>query len=145
MSDAARKEEDYVVVINEESLSPSLDALKPISHEASMALQEFARVYHDIQAKIAEKDAVIHDLSYKLGKAETELANSVQVTEYRHATYMLETTQAQQSQLQKDYTARVTHLEREVQKRTSALIGITILFVLVMAFALVFAFWMGIL
>lgn len=111
------------------------------SREMSTILSEFSRIYDDAQGIISKKDQTITDLSYRLGKAETELQKSIDVNEYKKVTYMMEALKEEHQTSKTQLTTQVHRLEKEVQKRNSALIGITILLVLVISSSLIFLFW----
>lgn len=144
LADPARKSEDYVV-ITEKKITPELStekstALAQKNHSA--ALTELVRLYEDSQAIIAKKDSTIQELSYKLGKAETELANSIPALEYKKATFMLESAKSKSDTDVQVMNSKISILESEVNKRNSALVALAILFVLVLAFAVIFVlFW----
>ncbi len=53
-------------------------------------LPDLTRFFEETQAVMAKKDEIIQDLSYRLGKSETELQNSIPLVEYKKATYLLE-------------------------------------------------------
>jgi hypothetical protein len=95
MSDPSRREESYEVIQDTPSMRESSEIIskekKIVDHnQANMALTELVRIYEDARGQIAHKDAIIQELSYKLGKAETELANSVPVLEYKKNAFLLE-------------------------------------------------------
>lgn len=147
--DKARSDDGYVVILsdNEEDTTKSTSITEPssqavVSHaEISSVLTEFSRIYDDAQAVITKKDEAIKDLSYRLGKAETELEKSIDVNEYKKVAYMMEHLKTEHQTSKEAFSKQVQKLEKEVQKRNSALIGITILFVLVISSSLIFLFW----
>jgi len=145
MEDTARSEEDYIVVLSEESLEPEITTKAKAEivpkNSTNLALAEFSRIYNDAQTAIAQKDEIIQDLSYKLGKAETELGNSINLNEHKKTTYMYETLKNQQAEKTREYSSRLQDLETELQKRNSALIGVIILLILVIVAALIFLFF----
>ncbi len=143
MEDSARASEDYITVLSEEPLMSEREATTEIipKNDAKFALAEFSRVYQDARTLIAKKDSLIQDLSYKLGKVETELENSVHINEYKKATYMYETLKHEQEEKNRQYLDRVQDLQAEVQKRNSVLVGIVLLFLCVMMAAGIFIFW----
>jgi excisionase family DNA binding protein len=99
MADPARREEDYIVIHDD---TPEREIPEIVTKErqitdpkqTNMALAEIVRIYEDAQGQIARKDATIQELSYKLGKAEVELANSVPALEYKKNTFLLESAKA---------------------------------------------------
>ena len=142
MADPARREEEYVV-INDSPMESSTHEIvnekgimDPIKSNA--ALSELIRIYEDARATIAEKDNTIQTLSYKLGKIETELANSIPVLEYKKTTFLLETAKSKSDTDATTLNTKISHLESEVHKRNSALITLAILFILVLGFSVIF-------
>lgn len=140
LADPARKSEDYVVITEKKITSePSTEkstALAQKNHNA--ALTELVRLYEDSQAIIAKKDSTIQELSYKLWKAETELANSIPALEYKKATFMLESAKSKSDTDVQVMNSKISTLESEVNKRNSALIALTILFILVLGSSIMF-------
>lgn len=143
-TDSTRREEDYVVIMNDEdevSNMPTIISETTISPEVQMAITEFSRIYSDAQNIISQKDNTIKELSYKLGKAETELSNSVNSSEYRQTAFLLESAKNKNNEDTQNFLGRISDLEKEVKKRNSFIIGLTILFVLlVIAIVVLFMF-----
>lgn len=102
------------------------------------SLIELARFYEETQILITKKDEAIQDLSYRLGKSEAELRNSIPLTEYKKATYLLESAKSRSDEDAKNLSDTISTLEKEIIKRNSMILGLTILFILVLAFSLVF-------
>ena len=96
------------------------------------------RLYEETRGIIAKKDEIIQDLSYKLGKTEMELKNSIPLTEYNKATFMLESTKVRSDSDKESLSSKVNSLEKEISKRNSAIITLAVLFVLVLGFSIVF-------
>ena len=122
MDDPARKEEDYMVILSDEPviIEEKIEEhalIQKNSQEMSLALAEFTRIYDQAQSLITKKDETIQDLSFRLGKAETELESS------------------------RTLSHQVGYLEREVQKRNTILVGMTVVLVLVLISASIFLFW----
>ncbi len=147
MSDPSRREEDYVVIMDEVKERRNSDTLAPSQHlvdpkQHTLALAEIVRIYEDARVMIAEKDTTIQHLSYKLGKIETELSNSIPVLEYKKTTFLLESAKSKSDSDAIVLNTKIIHLESEVSKRNSALITIVILFILVLSFSVMFVlFW----
>ena len=136
MADPARREEDYIVISDDnkqkempEIMSSSQGLMDPKQNNA--ALSEIIRIYEDARSLIAEKDATIQSLSYKLGKIESELENSVPVLEYKKTTFLLENAKSKSDTDANSLSTKISHLESEIIKRNSALITLVILFILV--------------
>ncbi|MDD2693991.1 MAG: hypothetical protein PHY14_03590 [Candidatus Gracilibacteria bacterium] len=141
MMDPSRREEDYIVILDKEEEKD--EGKSNFSHEIvhpgnRQNLPDFARFFEETQAIITKKDEIIQDLSYRLGKSETELQNSIPLTEYKKATYLLESAKAKGDEDTKGLSEKVTTLEKEILKRNSMILGLTILFILVLAFSVVF-------
>ncbi len=141
MTDPARREEDYVVIMDEkqsssEIVTSSKDIVTPKNNNATLA--EIVRIYEDARSLIAEKDSTIQNLSYKLGKVESELANSVPVLEYKKTTFLLETAKSKSDTDADTLGIKIVHLESEISKRNSALVTLVILFILVLSFWVMF-------
>lgn len=140
LMDPARKEEDYVVIMDS---SPSVSEPPQYGQSLSQVsehhiMNEFSRFYTETQDLIAKKDTAIQDLSYRLGKAESELQNSVPMTEYKRATFLLESAKEKSDEDSHELTQKVSTLENEIMKRNSMILWLTILFILVLAFSVVF-------
>ncbi len=143
MADPARREEDYIVISDDnkqkempEIMSSSQGLMDPKQNNA--ALSEIIRIYEDARSLIAEKDATIQSLSYKLGKIESELENSVPVLEYKKTTFLLENAKSKSDTDANSLSTKISHLESEIIKRNSALITLVILFILVLSFSIMF-------
>lgn len=81
--------DDTIVILDREPQ----EAPEIFSRERSLSREktpDFASLYSDAQKIIAKKDEIIQELSYKLGKSETELKNSIPLIEYKKTTFLLE-------------------------------------------------------
>mgnify|MGYP000935164792 FL=1 len=81
--------DDTIVILGSEPH----DTPEIITRERSVSREkapDFASLYGDAQIIIAKKDEIIQELSYKLGKSETELKNSIPLIEYKKTTFLLE-------------------------------------------------------
>lgn len=143
MADPARREEDYIIISDDntqkempEIISSSQNLMDPKQNNSALA--EIVRIYEDARGLIAEKDATIQNLSYKLGKIESELSNSIPVLEYKKTTFLLENAKSKSDTDADMLTTKITHLESEITKRNSALITLVILFILVLSFSVMF-------
>jgi hypothetical protein len=143
MADPARREEDYIVISDDnkhqempEIVSSSQGLMDPKQNNA--ALSEIVRIYEDARGLIAEKDVTIQNLSYKLGKIESELSNSIPVLEYKKTTFLLETAKSKSDTDADTLTKKISHLESEITKRNSALVTLVILFILVLSFSVMY-------
>ncbi len=124
--------DDYEIIHNESS-----------DHTVSLVWQDgymvdYRHLYEQSQETIDKKDTLIQDLSYKLWKTETELQNSISLIEYKKATFLLESAKERNETDSKTLQYTVSGLEHELKKRNTIIIGLSILFVLALAFSAVF-------
>ncbi len=137
--ESPHKEEDYVVVFDEKDDSHEIiNPTREIVQQNATNLPDFSRLYEDSQNIIQKKDEIIQDLSYRLGKSETELKNSIPLVEYKKATFLLESAKNKTDSDAQSLGGRIASLEKEISKRNSAILSLAILFVLVLAFSVVF-------
>lgn len=144
--DPARREDDYVVIFdtpeNDTSDTSQARTISPIQTSLdNKALTEFVRFYEEAQALIGQKENLIQDLSYKLGKVETEMKSMVPLVEYNKATFLLESAKEKNVSDVSRLSETVTTLEKEISKRNAAIISLALLFVLVLAFSIMFLFY----
>ncbi len=141
--DPARSEETYEVVTEKNPSTKNMKSSESgiITLSDSQALTEFSRLYDDAKRLVEKKDEIIQDLSYRLGKTETELKSSISMIEYKKATFLLESVKTKNDENRADMSQKIEFLEKEINKRSSAIIALAILFVLVLAFSLVFFFY----
>lgn len=137
-------EGDYVVITDIEETVEKIEPeivtkSRSVSREKSA---DFATLYADARDIIAKKDQIIQDLSYRLGKSETELKNSIPLVEYKKTTFLLEGAKNKVDADAELLWSKVSFLEKEIEKRNSAILGLAILFVLVLAFSVVFFLYM---
>lgn len=99
------------------------------------------RLYEETRNIIARKDETIQDLSYKLGKTETELRNTIPLVDYNKATFLLESAKAKSSEDATILSTQIANLEKEITKRNGAILSLALLFVLVLAFSVVLFFF----
>lgn len=138
LQDTSRREETYEVISDSgKSQKTMKNQLVTPTVIDSQAITEFTRLYDDAKRLIEKKDEVILDLSYRLGKTETELKNSISLTEYKKATFLLESAKTKNDEDKTDLSRKIDTLEKELHKRGSAMIAIAILFVLVLGFSLI--------
>ncbi len=140
--DPSRREETYEVIHESPKKSQDMpEKMMTIQSIDTQALTEFTRLYDDAKRVIAKKDDIIQDLSYRLGKSETELKNSIPLVEYKKATFLLESAKTKNDEDKEDLSGKVSNLEKEINKRNSAIIALAMLFVLVLAFSMVSLFY----
>lgn len=141
MSEPSRDEEEYVVLFDEEDRKD--DEVELIHKKREVATPawhgpDFVQLYQESQGLIAKKDDIIQDLAYRLGKSEAELKNSIPLVEYKKATFLLESAKTKGEEDKGTLSTKLESLEKEITKRNSAILWLAILFVLVLAFAVVF-------
>lgn len=146
--DSARREDDYEVVENpvkilhEEEITQnkSQNSLM-ISADAKMAITELSRIYNDAQTIIAEKDETIRNLSYKVGKLETELQNSVNKADFSRTEILLETAENKNHETSRHFSDKISTLEQEMNKKNSFIVALVVLFALLLVAFSVFLFF----
>ncbi len=145
--DPARREEDYVIIMDEDKKTlPKHEIVHPwekTSHLAvadSTAITELVRLYEESRTLIAHKDETIQDLSYKLWKVETELKNTIPLVDYNKATFLLESAKTKWNEDSVQHLQKIENLEKELSKRNGAILSLALLFVLVLAFSVLFFF-----
>lgn len=141
LQEPSREADDYIVIMDhEEKHEDDVEVIpkkrEVVEHVNNMP--DFSKLYQESQWIIAKKDEIIQDLSYRLGKSEVELKNSIPLVEYNKATFLLESTKVKWTEDKDSLSGKVDSLEKEIVKRNSAILGLAILFVLVLAFSVVF-------
>ncbi len=144
--DPARREEDYVIIMDDDKKAPTHEIVQPSKwlkavDNNSAAITELVRLYEETRSIIARKDETIQDLSYKLGKTETELRNTIPLVDYNKATFLLESAKAKNTEDAVSLADKISGLEKEITKRNGAILSLALLFVLVLAFSVVFFFF----
>jgi excisionase family DNA binding protein len=144
--DPARREEDYVVIMDDKKMPPKHELLHSresnhtiaVSAPDNTAVTELVRLYEETRNIISQKDEIIQDLSYRLGKTEMELKNTIPLVDYNKATFLLESAKTKWTEDADRLAHTVETLEKEISKRNNAIISIALLFVLVLVFSVVF-------
>lgn len=153
--DPARSEETYEVLDTPKNQARWLDDAevvfplpddgdqvhpRQVVAKAQNFIPEFLRLYNDALSNVHQKDEKIQDLSYRLWQTEAELKNAIPLTEYKKATFLLESAKQKSDDDTKLFVHRIESLEKEINKRNSTILGLAMLFVLVLAFSVVFFF-----
>jgi ABC-type Na+ efflux pump permease subunit len=130
--------EEYIVVDRGDREEPEI-----VHREKKVALKQeggidFSTLYREAQEIIVKKDEIIQDLAYRLGKSETELTHSIPMVEYKKATFLLESAKNKTDTDAQSLTSKISILEKEVEKRNSQIAGLMFLFILVLAFSVIF-------
>ncbi len=144
--DPARREEDYVIIMDDDKKTSTHEIVQPgkwlqVADNSSAAITELVRLYEETRSIIARKDETIQDLSYKLGKTETELRNTIPLVDYNKATFLLESAKAKSNEDATILSTQIANLEKEITKRNGAILSLALLFVLVLAFSVVLFFF----
>ncbi len=130
LSDPSRREEDYIVIMDEKADDTEIPLegeiidgsnRQVVSHQNQM-FPEFLRLYDEVVANIAKKDEIIQDLSYRLGKSETELKNSIPLVEYKKTSFLLESAKSKSDSDAETLSTKVQVLEKEISKRNSMIL-----------------------
>jgi hypothetical protein len=133
--------EEYVIIDNSDKPEPEIvHREKKIAHRGTVGM-DFSALYREAQDHIVKKDEIIQDLAYRLGKTETELANSIPLVEYKKATFLLESAKTKTDTDASMLGQKVNTLEKEVSKRNSYIFGLATLLVIVIAFSLFVFFY----
>ncbi len=131
LSDPSRREEDYIVILDgketEEEYEMEGEILdgnrrQVVSHSQQQMIPEFLRLYDEAIINIAKKDDIIQDLSYRLGKSETELKNSIPLVEYKKTSFLLESAKSKSDSDAESLSTKVQVLEKEISKRNSMIL-----------------------
>ena len=77
---------------------------------------DYRELYEDSRKAIVSKDKLIQELSYKAGKAEAELKNSISLLEYKKTTFLLESVKVKNEEDEKKHTETIAALEKEMKK-----------------------------
>jgi hypothetical protein len=144
--DPARREEDYVIIMDDDKKMPTHEIVQPSKwlqaiDNNSAAITELVRLYEETRSIISRKDETIQELSYKLGKTETELRNTIPLVDYNKATFLLESAKTKSTEDALSLSDKIAGLEKEITKRNWAILSLALLFVLVLAFSVVFFFF----
>jgi tRNA uridine 5-carbamoylmethylation protein Kti12 len=141
-TDSERHEEEYIVIDDsdkiEHEIIPRAKNREQILIEHTSESPNFIALYETAQKIIVKKDETIQDLAYRLGKAETELKNSIPLTEYKKTTFLLESAKARTDSDAVVLSEKIAILEKDMAKKNSSILGLAILFILVLAFSVVF-------
>ena len=135
------------IMDDDKKTSPQHEIVQPREQSSSLAIAdsaaitELVRLYEETRSIIARKDETIQDLSYKLGRVETELKNTIPLLDYNKATFLLESAKTKGADEAVAFHQKIESLEKEVSKRNGAILSLALLFVLVLAFSVVFFFF----
>lgn len=96
-------------------------------------------LYDQANEKIAVKDKMIQELSYRLGQSETELKNTISISEYKKATFLLESAKSQWEEEKSHMSEKVSFLENSL-KREHVLVK-TLVITLMVTFVVSVCLW----
>lgn len=96
-------------------------------------------LYDQANEKIAVKDKMIQELSYRLGQSETELKNTISISEYKKATFLLESAKSQWEEEKNHMSEKVSFLENSL-KREHVLVK-TLVITLMVTFVVSVCLW----
>ncbi len=140
-TDPDRTDEEYIIIEDsskEEHEIISREKVREVSPVPYVEWPNYIALYETAQKTIGKKDEIIQDLAYRLGKTETELRNSIPLSEYKKTTFLLESAKAKTDSDAIVLAEKIDTLEKDITKKNSAILGLAILFVLVLAFSVVF-------
>ncbi|MDD2565382.1 MAG: helix-turn-helix domain-containing protein [Candidatus Gracilibacteria bacterium] len=127
-------QEDYEVIKPREKQEETGFVTKSIENSRSIK-----NLYEDTLRVIEKKDDVIKDLSYKLGRAEVELKNSIPIIEYKKTTFLLESTNNKSEEEKKELTNNIENLKDKV--RSQELLNIIMIGIFSILLVVVFLVW----
>ena len=96
-------------------------------------------LYDQANEKITVKDKMIQELSYRLGQSETELKNTISISEYKKATFLLESAKSQWEEEKSHMSEKVSFLENSL-KREHVLVK-TLVITLMVTFVVSVCLW----
>ncbi|MFO0763315.1 MAG: helix-turn-helix domain-containing protein [Candidatus Gracilibacteria bacterium] len=99
----------------------------------------YRELYDQANEKIAVKDKMIQELSYRLGQSETELKNTISISEYKKATFLLESAKSQGEEEKNHMIEKVSFLENSL-KREHVLVK-TLVITLMVTFVVSVCLW----
>ncbi len=134
-ADVSDPSDDYIIIHDDEEEN---DTTRSISKNTSLSIEsahldivpEFARLYTRAQDLIRQKDEKIEDLSYQLGQAKMKLNHSVDIAEYKRASYILDTTRAQRNTEISTLQRQIQNLETSLKARKKMTVFLLIVFLI---------------
>lgn len=73
-------------------------------------------LYEQATDKIARKDEIIQQLSYRLGQTETQLEHTIGLSEYKKATFLLESAKSRSEEEKAHIQEKVSYLEGSLKR-----------------------------
>ena len=140
-TDPDRSDEEYIIIDDSSKEEHEIISREKVREIWTLPYTEwlnYITLYETAQKNIVKKDEIIQDLAYRLGKTEAELRNSIPLSEYKKTTFLLESAKAKTDSDAIVLSEKIDTLEKDITKKNSAILGLAILFVLVLAFSIVF-------
>lgn len=125
-------QQEYEVISNKEK--ETWFTTKPI-----VGWKDYKNLYEDSVRLIEKKDDIIKELSYKLGKAEVELKNSIPMLEYKKTTFLLESSNNKTEEEKTKLHENIEELKEKV--RNQELINIVMVGIFSLMLIVVFLVW----
>ena len=93
----------------------------------------YKELYEETKTLLDKKDELIQDLSYRLGKSESELKNSIPMLEYKKATFLLESSQTKIDEEKKGLDEKMEKMQEAVKRgdTTNLILILVLVFVLI--------------
>lgn len=101
--------------------------------------KSYKDLYEDTSRVLEKKDDLIKDLSYKVGKLEMELKNSISLLEYKKTTFLLETTNVKSEDEKKELVQSLDILKERI--RSQEFLNIVLIIIFAITLIIVFLIW----
>lgn len=137
-------QEDFVIMAGDSSQYADVqdEAVVTLHSNPKHTMRDMVNyrdLYDQANEKIAVKDKMIQELSYRLGQAETELKNTISLSEYKKATFLLESAKSQGEEEKNHMIEKVSFLENSL-KREHILVK-TLVITLMVTFVVSVCLW----
>lgn len=104
-------QEDYEVIRPTEKENTGF-TIKPLDSS-----KNYRSLYEDSLKIVEKKDEIIKDLSYKLGRVEVELKNSIPILEYKKTTFLLESSNNKTEEEKKELNTSIDGLKDKLKNQ----------------------------
>lgn len=101
--------------------------------------KNYRSLYEDSIKIVEKKDEIIKDLSYRLGRAEVELKNSIPILEYKKTTFLLESSNNKTEEEKKELNNSIESLKDKI--RNQELINIVLVWLFSIMLIVIFLVW----
>lgn len=137
-------QEDFVIMTGDsnsyaDNQDEAVVTLHSTSKHTMRDMVNYRDLYDQANEKIAVKDKMIQELSYRLGQSETELKNTISLSEYKKATFLLESAKSQWEEEKSHMIEKVSFLENSL-KREHILVK-TLVITLMVTFVVSVCLW----